>query len=156
MGCSSDKYSFPNENKENDEIERINSKLPKKRNNKMLFQKLNLKNNNQEIESENKNKIIVDFNVLFYTEEELREDYKYDDKNNNNIINNNEKKKEKINLIRKLSLKDQKFEKESIIEENSFEEEMKLSQNEDNKNEENILNKNDNNTNEENNNNIKT
>ena len=88
MGCSSDKYSFPNENKENDEIKRINSKLPKKRNNKMLFQKLNLKNNNQEIESDNKNKIIVDFNVLFYTEEELREDYKYDDKNNNNIINN--------------------------------------------------------------------
>ena len=145
MGCTSDKYSLPQENEEYDKNK--NNDLPVIRKNKSfsIIQYYFLKNNRQKTElNYKKNKIVVvDLSALFYTEEELKEDYNYDDEEDKSKKDINNCKR---NEFKKITNKIMNQRKKSIIEQNSLEEEANLFQN---KNEENSLIKNNNSNNEE-------
>ena len=145
MGCSSDKYSLPQENEEYDKNK--NNDLPVIRKSKSfsIIQDYVLKNNRQKTElNYKKNKIVVvDLSALFYTEEELKEDYNYDDEEDKSKKDINNCKR---NVFKKITNKIMNKRKKSIIEQNSLEEEANLFQN---KNEENSLIKNNNSNNEE-------
>ena len=125
MGCSSDKYSLPQEKEKDDEIENsLNQRILKNKNKKFtIIEEYVLKDKLKNIKSENQNKIVVDISALFYTEEELKEEYKYDDgvsninnedsinednifkKIRNEIINNQNKENKNKKTIKEILLK---------------------------------------------------
>ena len=144
MGCTSDKYSLPQENEEYDQNKNYDLPVIRKSKSFSILQEFVLKNNRQKTElNDKKNKIVVDLSALFYTEEELKEDYNYDDEEDKSKKDINYGKR---NVFKKITNKIMNQRKKSIIEQNSLEEEANLFQN---KNEENSLIKNNNSNNEE-------
>ena len=145
MGCSSDKYSLPQEKEEDDDMESILKKQvdnPKNRRFTVLQENV-LKNKVKKTISDNKNKIVVDISALFYTEEELNDEYQYDEgesissRNIEDNISGADIFKKITNEIMNNQIKENKTKKN--MKRNSLEEEMNLIQNNNTIKEENNL-----------------